>query len=136
METRQDKIMNGVIKILSRKCVSAGTVLINRNGSAKQSKACPNCGPWIRHWERLSGEDVPSAGDCAAVGCDGKTKEGKPAEIVGCHVMLKDDKDKQVYIAPLCTCCNNTDEDAELVLSRDVTLVHANVQETCGKLKQ
>ena len=122
------------IKEFSRKKVKKGTVLINREGSAKKSQKCPNCGSWIRHWETLSDNGAPSDGNCAVVDCNGKTKDGKPAEIVGCHVMIKDDMDKKVYIAPLCACCNNKADGTELVLSRDVTLVRANVQETCGKL--
>lgn len=136
MRNQNDKLANEIIKMLSQEFVPAETVLINRNGTAKKSPNCPNCGSWIRHWQTLSGESIPANGDCAVVGCKGITKEGKPAEIVGCHVMRKDDKDKKVYIAPLCECCNNKADGTELVLSRNMTLVYANVQETCGKLKR
>ena len=135
MENKNDKAYNEEIKKNSRVFVPAGTVLINRNGTAKKCKKCKNCGAWITHWETLSGEKIPANGDCAVEGCDGKTKEGKLAEIEGCHVMIKDSDDKRVFIAPLCTCCNKKADGAELKLSRSMTLVWANMQETCGKLK-
>ena len=135
MGNQNDKIANEITKMISQEFVPSETVLINRNGTAKKSPACPNCGPWVKHWETLSGEKIPANGDCAVEGCDGKTKEGKLAEIEGCHVMIKGSDDKRVFIAPLCTCCNNKADGAELKLSRGMTLVWANVQETCGKLK-
>ena len=135
MENQNDEVANETIKIFSQKFVPAGTVLINRNGTAKKSRECPNCGPWIRHWETLSDKNAPGAGDCAVAGCTGKTKNGKLAEIEGCHVMIKGSDDKRVFIAPLCECCNNRADGAELVLARCMTLVHANVEETCEKLK-
>ena len=135
MENQNDKVANDIIKIISQEFVPAGTVLVNRNGTAKKSPKCPNCGSWIKHWETLSEKDSPPAGDCAIVGCKGKTKDGKLAEIEGCHVIIKNSDDKRVFIAPLCKCCNNKADGTELNLSRDMILVHANVQETCGSLK-
>jgi len=135
MENKNNKAYNEKIKENSRIFVSAGTVLINRNGTAEKSKVCPNCGPWIKHWETLSEKNAPKAGDCAVAGCTGKTKAGKSAEIEGCHVMIKGSDNKRVFIAPLCTCCNNTADDTELKLSKGMTLVWANAQQTCGKLK-
>ena len=136
MEKQNDEVANEIIKFISQEFVPAGTVLVNRNGTAKKSPKCPNCGPWIKHWETLSENDVPLAGDCAVVGCTGRTKDGKLAEIEGCHVMIKGSDDKRVFIAPLCKCCNNKEDGAELKLSRDMILVRANVKETCGELKK
>jgi hypothetical protein len=135
MKKQNDEVANEIIKVFSQEFVPAGTVLVNRNGTAKKSLKCSNCGSWIKHWETLSEQDAPSAGDCAVVGCTGRTKDGKLAEIEGCHVMIKDSDVKRVFIAPLCKCCNNKEDGTELKLSRAMILVHANVQETCGKLK-
>ena len=136
MERLNNMVSDAIIKIFSQEFVPAGTVLVNRNGTAKKSQKCSNCGPWIKHWETLSEQDAPSAGDCAVVGCTGRTKGGKLAEIEGCHVMIKDSDDKRVFIAPLCKCCNNKADGTELKLSRGITLVWANMQETCGKLTE
>lgn len=136
MERLNNMVSDAIIKIFSQEFVPAETVLVNRNGTAKKSPKCPNCGPWIKHWETLSEKAAPSAGDCAVVGCTGRTKDGKLAEIEGCHVMIKDSDDKRVFIAPLCKCCNNKADGTELKLSRGITLVWANMQETCGKLTE
>ena len=136
MKKQNDEVANEIIKFISQEFVPAETVLVNRNGTAKKSPKCPNCGPWIKHWETLSENDVPLAGDCAVVGCTGRTKDGKLAEIEGCHVMIKGSDDKRVFIAPLCKCCNNKEDGTELKLSRDMILVRANVKETCGELKK
>lgn len=135
MENQNDNVANEIIKIISQEFAPAGTVLVNRNGTAKKSPKCPNCGSWIKHWETLSDENAPMAGDCAVVGCTGKTEDGELAEIEGCHVMIKGSDNKRVFIAPLCKCCNNKADGAELELSRDMILVRANVQETCEELK-
>lgn len=115
--------------------VPAGTILLNREGTATKSPRCPNCGSWINHWHRLSGQQVPNAGCCAIKDCSGRTNDGKLASIEGCHVTIKDSDDKRVFIAPICKCCNQKKDGEELVLSRAMTLVWSNVQETCDMLK-
>lgn len=134
------KLIADCINILRAKeeacvVVPAGTVLLNREGTATKSPRCPNCGSWINHWHRLSGQQVPSAGCCAIKDCTGCKKDGKLASIEGCHVTIKGCKDQRVFIAPICQCCNHKADEAELVLSKSMTLVWSNVQETCGKLK-
>lgn len=132
MDTR--KIVNNArIVMSSHEEFPALTVVVNCNGDSDRSPSCPNCGPWIQHWHALSGERIPAAGDCATLGCDGKTEGGLPAPIVGCHVRIKDAEDQSEYIAPLCQCCNNKKGSA-LTLRRATTLVHANVSKTCSKL--
>ena len=115
--------------------VSAGAVLINRSGTTEKSPTCPNCKSWIHHWEVLSDEVRPTAGNCPICGCSGLTEKGEKAQIFGCHVTIKDGDDAKVYIAPLCQCCNNKAIGTEMTLKRDITLVKANVAETCAKLK-
>jgi len=127
-------IVNNAL-VMNRSCekVPAFTVVANCKGDSDRSPSCPNCGSWIQHWHALSGESVPAVGDCATLGCDGKTEDGLPAPIVGCHVRIKGEKDRYEYIAPLCQCCNNK-KGATLVLGRETTLVRANVSETCSQL--
>ena len=124
-------------RIKETACVSvpAGTVLINKSGTSKTSPCCPNCGSWIDHWERISGKTVPTPGNCAIQGCTGRTKDGKLARIEGCHVTIKGYTDQRVFIAPICQCCNQKGDGAELVLTKPMTLVWSNVRDTCGKLK-
>ena len=127
------KIVNkALIMVTSQEKVSAFTEVVNCEGNSDRSPSCPNCGAWIKHWHALSGETVPAAGDCATLGCEGKTEAGLPAPIVGCHVRIKAAKDQSEYIAPLCQSCNNK-KGATLTLGRVTTLVRANVSETCGK---
>lgn len=125
------------VKESSCKAVPAGTILINRRNTSKTSLHCPNCGSWIKHWTVLSDQTIPAKGDCAVSGCNGRTKNGDLAEIVGCHVMIKktgNDEDRNVYIAPLCESCNLRADGDEMTLKRDVVLVRANVAETCDRL--
>ena len=125
---------NENVKMRSRRAVPAGTVLINRNGTSKRSDRCDNCGAWIQHWNVLSGDPIPSVGDCPIVGCDGKSKDGVVQPIEGCHVMIKGEG-QTVYIAPLCKSCNHRADGEEMVLGRETTLVLANMAASCGKLK-
>lgn len=126
---------NITVKNNARITVPKGTVLINKNGSSKTSKTCPNCGTWIEHWKKLSDQKPPNDGDCAVEKCDGKTEKGLLAKIEGCHVTIKDGIDRCVYIAPLCESCNHCAEGTELKLKRNMLLIKANVSETCSKLK-
>jgi len=131
-------LQNALAKKQSCLDVPAGTVLINVNGSSEKSEECPNCGAWINHWHELSGEEIPDDGDCSIKDCKGLTmeKEGKPQRkqvIDGCHVKIKG-RGNTVYIAPLCHGCNTRPDGTELTLQRGITLVKANVQESCGKL--
>lgn len=130
-----DQIQKGLIRKNACVSVPVGTVLLNQNGTSKRSPSCPNCGSWIDHWKRISGKAVPTPGNCAIQGCTGRTKDGKLARIEGCHVTIKGHADQRVFIAPICQCCNQKENGAELVLTRPMTLVWSNVQDTCGKLK-
>lgn len=130
-----DSYNDWIVKHSSCKIVKQGSVLVNRNNTSEESPSCPKCGTWIDHWQKLSEQNIPNDGDCAIKGCNGRTKDGELARIEGCHVMIKGDADKQVYIAPLCSSCNHKAIDTELVVDRDITLVHANFNATCAKLK-
>ena len=127
--------LSRIIKVDSRYRAHVGDVLINRSGTTEKSPTCPNCKSWIRHWEVLSDEVRPTAGNCPICGCSGLTEKGERAQIFGCHVTIKDGDDAKVYIAPLCQCCNNKAIGTEMTLKRDITLVKASVAETCAKLK-
>lgn len=125
------------LDVCEKACVKvpAGTILINVNGSSEISAKCENCGSWIKHWEKLSDKTSPEAGDCAVVGCNGKTEKGRKADIEGCHVRIKDPDENRTFIAPLCECCNHKAKNSELTLKRETVLVWANVSATCAKLR-
>lgn len=125
-------IDNALVRYNACKKIPAGTVLLNRNGTADQSPRCPNCGAWINHWHVMSQEVIPEDGCCVV--CKGVDKDGNKQPIEGCHVMLTDPHDRRVFIAPLCKMCN-AKHGQQLTLSRQVTLVWANSSETCGKLQ-
>ena len=132
-----DFLKVSLVKAASCRVAPAGTILINRRNTSKTSHSCPNCGSWIKHWNILSGKTIPVKGDCAVSGCDGRTRNGDLAEIVGCHVMIKktgNEEDRNVYIAPLCESCNQRADVDEMTLKREVVLVRANVAETCSRL--
>ena len=131
----QKLLHNALIGMIAQEKVPAFTIVVNCTGDSDRSPNCPNCGSWIQHWHTLSGERIPVMGDCATLGCDGRTEDGKPAPIVGCHVRIANAPDHSEYVAPLCQCCNNK-HGAKLILSRSTTLVRANVSETCSKLMQ
>ena len=126
-------VSNALVMVYSQKKAPAFTAVVNCVGDSDRSRSCPNCGSWIQHWKILSGEEVPNVGDCATRGCGGKTEDGLPAPIVGCHVRIKGANDQCEYIAPLCQCCNNK-KGATLILGRETTLVRANVSESCSQL--
>ena len=121
-------------EVRANSCVPASTrtVLLNRNGTADQSPACPNCHSWINHWHVMTNRDIPMEGDCAT--CDGYDENGNKLPIEGCHVMLVDSNDRRVFIAPLCKKCNGR-HGAQLTLVKPVTLVWANASQTCGRLQ-
>ena len=134
-ELIEDYLLNGSVEKTLCVHVPANTVLVNRNGTSKMGPSCPNCGPWIDHWQKISGKSAPNAGHCAIKGCTGRTKDGSPAQMEGCHVTIKGCEDKRIFIVPICQCCNHKPDGAELVLSKSMTLVWGNVQNTCEKLK-
>ena len=128
-------VTNVLVRFLAVKEVPAGMVLHNRNGTSDTSPECPNCGPWVRHWEALTRALRPEAGDCAVEGCNGLDKEGNKQPIEGCHVNIKDDDDERVFIIPLCKGCNGK-HGKEIVLGRAMKLAWANFTETCSRLME
>ena len=90
----------------------------NKNGTSDRS--C-YCGTWKQHWINYSGEEWPSR--CSVRGCLNSAE-------VGAHI-YNTDISKKEYIAPMCRSCNRL--VGEFSLKPNVTLVNANVSETCGK---
>lgn len=92
----------------------------NINGTSE--KTC-ECGSWINHWEKFSGEELPSK--CPVIGCNNKPE-------VGAHVQKDEKNDNNWYIIPLCKNCNNKKGET-LQVENNIKLVSANVSKTCGK---
>ncbi len=92
-----------------------------RNINGTSGRVCA-CGSWLKHWEKFAGR---SAYDyCPADGCLEK-------KLVGAHVQKDDAADKSWYIVPLCA-KHNAKSDS-LTVPDWVTLVSANLSETCEK---
>jgi hypothetical protein len=92
----------------------------NVNGTA--ANTC-KCGSWLQHWRRFSGQALPTY-------CPEKTCLKKPA--VGAHVQRDGFSDRSWYIVPVCE-DHNRQVGAALDLQDTITLVSANVGQTCGK---
>jgi hypothetical protein len=80
------------------------------------------CGSWLDHWVKFSGKSLPNY-------CPEKTCVQKPE--VGAHVQKDNSNDTNWYIIPLCK-THNGEKDKSLDVG-DITLVSANVSQTCGK---
>lgn len=78
------------------------------------------CDSWLSHWEKFSGK---IAGMCSKTNCL------SDENLVGAHVKLVNSQDDSWYIAPLCGRHNQMYEAIDI---GRVTLVSANVSETCG----
>ena len=88
------------------------------NGSSQ--KKC-NCGSWLKHWEKFSGQ---TANFCPVENC-------LEMDLDGAHVQKDDAHDENWYIFPLCGKLNAAKEKP-LEVSDRYELVSANISETCG----
>lgn len=89
---------------------------INVNGTSDNTCRCES---WLKHWQRFSGQ---LAGSCCVSDC---TEQAT----VGAHIQKR--PGSQWYIVPLCDAHNR--QAARLEISDYVTLVQANVADTCGQ---
>lgn len=92
----------------------------NINGTSQNTCKCDS---WLGHWEKFSGQSLPIY--CPEVKCTQKPE-------VGAHVQKDSSTDSSWYIVPLCK-AHNGETGKSLEISGSVTLVSANVSETCGK---
>lgn len=91
----------------------------NINGTS--ANAC-KCGSWLDHWKNYSGQTLSAY-------CSEKICRKNPE--VGAHVQKESYSDSGWYIVPLCQDHNRATATLELV--DGVTLVSANVSNTCGR---
>ena len=95
----------------------------NVKGSSEKSPKCGNCGPWIDHWQNMSGK---IAIECAVVGCDSCAE-------VGAHVTRpkaqNDDYKTHPYIIPMCRSHNG--EHGKVLKSKPGTTFVWASQEAC-----
>lgn len=82
-----------------------------------------NCGSWLDHWKKFSGQALPTW-------CSEKSCANKPE--VGAHVQKAGYTDTAWYIVPLCS-KHNAKTGESLDLANYAVLVPANVSETCAK---
>lgn len=92
-----------------------------RNINGTSQNVC-KCGSWLRHWERFSGQKVPSY--CPVPNC-------YESELVGAHVQKESQTDNNWYIFPLCK-KHNAAAEKFLEVSGSYALVSANISKTCG----
>jgi len=96
----------------------------NRNNTSR-APSC-GCGTWIDHWKNA--KRGHGAG-CKVSSPGAHTHQGSPRG--GAHVIKVGDKDKKVYIVPMCPGHNNQKSDVELTVDSS-TLVRAVKLSTCG----
>ena len=92
-----------------------------RNITSTSENKC-SCGSWLDHWKKFARITLNT---CSVQGCTG-------TDLVGGHVLKESTSDQSWYIVPLCVDCNNQRGQA-LDIRDNVTLVSANVAETCEK---
>jgi hypothetical protein len=89
----------------------------NKKGTVNRS--C-GCGSWKNHWINVSGKAWPIF--CSVQGC-------LNFATLGAHVINSAVSGEQII--PMCESCNNL--TTEFSLKDKITLVSANVSNTCGK---
>jgi len=93
-----------------------------RNINGTSDRTC-KCGSWLDHWRKFSGQPLSSY--CSETACIQKPE-------LGAHVQKESLTDSSWYIVPLCR-QHNGQTGKSLTISDSVTLVSANVADTCGK---
>lgn len=91
----------------------------NINGTSDNSCKCDS---WLDHWKKYSKQQLPSY--CPESNCVAKSE-------VGAHVQKDTGSDSSWYIVPLCK-THNAQKNTTLTISDSITLVSANVSNTCG----
>ena len=92
-----------------------------KNISGTSDSSC-NCGSWLDHWKKFSGQSLP-------LSCREATCNGGPD--CGAHVQKDSTTDRNWYIIPLCN--KHNAKTTELQVKESTVFVSANVSETCGK---
>ena len=82
-----------------------------KNIEGTSDKKCNKCGPWIKHWENISGR---TAKKCSVIGC------AETTNLVGGHVLKCESEDQSHYIVPLCGSHNQVDDKCFTILSADL----------------
>lgn len=59
---------------------------------------------WLEYWEKQTGKSTTI---CGASGCSNKN-------LVGAHVIKANSTDKSYYITPLCSSCNQRDDEFDV----------------------
>ncbi len=80
-----------------------------------------NCGSWLKHWEKFSGQTTTF---CIEKLCTGQ-------DLVGAHIQKANSEDNSCYIIPLCINHNHSKEVIEVF--DNYKFVLANKKETCEK---
>ena len=93
-----------------------------KNLNKTKDKEC-ECDSWITHWEKHRGM---AAEKCSIYNC-------KETNLVGAHIKKVKDDGKH-YILPLCRGHNNSNKEMYItIFTYYLSMVSANVQQTCGK---
>lgn len=107
--------------------VACDLTVENVAGSSKRPSPQCRCHGWNHHWENFARAEFPTV--CSNILCHNKSREPK---IEGGHVRVVDDG-KIEYIVPLCSECNNSNFDGDIIIARGTTMVKVNRSETCDK---
>lgn len=86
------------------------------------SESCPNCGTWMDHWRKVSGERMLL---CSNIKCRERATEGGHVQIEG---------KGHVFIVPVCRECIQLTTPFDI--PRSTRQVPANIAQSCGRLRQ
>ncbi len=94
----------------------------NINGTS--GRIC-RCGSWLKHWQNFTSHLQKSRTSCPVNDCPEKIA-------VGAHVQKDNAADSNWYIIPLCN-KHNAETRKSLNIDDNITLVSANIAQTCDK---
>lgn len=107
-----------------------------KNLKGTSSHSC-NCGTWLNHWKSFSGYYRISPSEeifCSVIGCRNKATDGGHVKKISSGIARAIPESNNWYIVPLCKQCNQRTDEFDI--DNNVSLVSANIAETCGRFDE
>jgi len=96
----------------------------------KDDLTCP-CKDWSDHWINYHPDKAVAKAQhkCCRSGCPGAFEHGGHVRKAG----VRGDSDHSIYIVPLCSECNSSDNDTPFFIPDCIALVQADPKVTCSR---